>query len=196
MTKYHFFIRSIRVRYISGLLIVAAAAGAILYTLTRMNAFEQDLDRLGNSVVSFSRDLRNASSFAEQTVSSWRAESRAELSSAARDHAERLDTGITRLDADIAAMRARLSENTLTELDGAAINGDLFWSARDMARNLGVLAAAPTWDEWGARAVKNQNELFAQPMLLRAPRAIFDSLNPTCASGCFLVCLHASCIAA
>jgi len=143
-----------------------------MFMLTRMSAFEQELDRLGNSTVSFMRDLRTATSFAEQTAASWRAESRAELAGAARGHVERLDAGIRQLEADIAAVRPRLSEKTLAELDAAAVNGDLFWSARDMVRNLGALAGAASWDEWGVRAIKNQNDLFAQPMLLRARNAV------------------------
>lgn len=172
MSKYPSFIRSIRIRYISGLLVIAAAAGAIMLMLSRMNAFEHELDQLGTSTVSLMRDLRNATSFAEQTAASWRAESRAELAGAARGHAERLDAGIGRLETEIAAIRPRLSERALAELDGAAINGDLFWSARDMVRNLSSLAGAASWDEWGTRAIKNQNDLFAQPMLVRARNAM------------------------
>lgn len=172
MTKYPSFVRSIRIRYISGLLIIAAAAGAIMFLLTRMNAFEQDIDRLGENMVTLMRDLRNATSFAEQTAGTWRAENRTELSGATRGHVERLEAAMRQLEAELAAIRPRLSERALAELDGAAINGDLFWSARDMVRNLGALAGAPTWDEWGTRAVKNQNDLFAQPMLVRARNAL------------------------
>lgn len=172
MTKYQSFIRSIRIRYISGLLVIAVAAGAIMLMLSRMNAFEQELERLGTSTVSLMRDLRNATSFAEQTATSWRAENRAELAGAARRHVERLDAGIRRLEAEVAAIRPGLSEKALAELDAAAINGDLFWSARDMVRNLASLAGAASWDEWGTRAIKNQNDLFAQPMLLRASNAM------------------------
>jgi signal transduction histidine kinase/DNA-binding response OmpR family regulator len=172
LTKYPSFIRSIRIRYVSGLLVIAAAAGAIMFMLTRMNALERDIDGLGTDIVSLMRDLRNAASFAEQTAGTWRVQNRAEFSSAARGHVERLDAGIRRLEAEIAAMRPRLSQQALAELDGAAINGDLFWSARDMVRNLGSLAGSATWDEWGTRAIKNQNDLFAQPMLIRARNAM------------------------
>ncbi|MGO4832226.1 ATP-binding protein, partial [Rhizobiaceae sp. 2RAB30] len=70
----------------------------------------------------------------------------------------------------------------------ASINGDLFWSARDMVRNLGLLAAADKWDEWSARAIKNQNDLFAQTMLMRARVALEDERRAAAAeAGHFLV---------
>ena len=37
-----------------------------------------------------------------------------------------------------------------------------------MARNLGALATAQKADEWSYREIRNQNDLFAQPMLVRA----------------------------
>ena len=39
-------------------------------------------------------------------------------------------------------------------------------------RNLGVLAAAQKMDEWSSREIHNQNDLFVQPMLVRARMAI------------------------
>ena len=54
----------------------------------------------------------------------------------------------------------------------ASVNGDLFWTARDIVRNLGVLATAQNMDEWSPREIHNQNDLFVQPMLIRARTAI------------------------
>ena len=76
------------------------------------------------------------------------------------------------LDDHIAAVRPRLSATTVDELDSASINGDLFWSARDIVRNLGVLAKAQKIDEWSYREIRNQNDLFAQPLLVRARAAL------------------------
>ena len=73
------------------------------------------------------------------------------------------------------------------EIDAASVNGDLFWTARDIVRNLGVLAVAQKMDEWSSREIHNQNDLFVQPMLVRArtgaskPSAVWP--RPT-ATGC------------
>ncbi|BCH29716.1 hybrid sensor histidine kinase/response regulator [Mesorhizobium sp. L-8-10] len=172
MPKSSSFIRSIRIRYISGLLVIALAAGGVMFALNRMASYEREIEQLGVGIAALTRELRNASSFAEQTSNSWRPESRGELAGAALGHVERLNAAIDAIGADIAAIRPRLSGPAADEMDAASINGDLFWSARDMVRNLGLLAAADKWDEWSARAIKNQNDLFAQPMLTRARVAL------------------------
>ncbi len=51
MSKYTSFIRSVRIRYLSGLLIIAAASGATMITLNRMNAYQHEVDALGGSIV-------------------------------------------------------------------------------------------------------------------------------------------------
>ena len=88
------FLRSIRVRYLSGLLILALAAGGLIAMLNRANSYRHEVDTLGARLVSFSRDLNNASSFAETAAGGWRPDTRDELAAAGRGHAERLLGGI------------------------------------------------------------------------------------------------------
>ncbi len=172
MSKYTSFIRSVRIRYLSGLLIIAAASGATMITLNRMNAYQHEVDALGSTIVDLARDLRNATSFAEQTTRTWSAATRAELTSAALRHVERLDAAITAIEPALDRLRPRLSKPAIDEISAASVNDDLLWSSRDIVRNLGVLAAAQAKDEFSPRAIKNQFELFAQPMLVRARTAL------------------------
>src|SRR5690606_34646855 len=108
----------------------------------------------------------------ENAYSAWRAESRLELGAAARGHAQRLTGDIQILTAQMAALSPRLSKETLDALASASINGDLFWSPRDMVRNLERMATAQSSDEWSYREIRNQNTLFAQPMLIKARTAM------------------------
>ncbi len=172
MSKFSSFIRSVRIRYLSGLLAIAVSSAAILYSLIGMNGHQRAVDELGTHLVVLMRDLQNAANFANQTTNNWRAERRAELSSAAWGHVERITVGIDILDKELVAIRPSLSTHTASEIEAASVNGDLFWTARDIVKNLGLLAAAEKWDEWSARAVKNQNDLFTQPMLVRARLAM------------------------
>ena len=55
-------------RYISGLLIFALASAVIMIALDRVNSFRHDIDALSSNLVAFTRDLRNATSFAETTA--------------------------------------------------------------------------------------------------------------------------------
>ena len=168
MPEHSSFIRSIRIRYLSGLLIFAATSAAVMAAFNQGNAFRRDVDDIASHLQSFTRELRNATSFAETTTTAWRPETREALASAARNHAARIEGGITELSTAIDAVRPDLSTKSQRELDSAAVNGDLFWSARDMARNLGALATAQNASEWSYREIRNQNDLFAQPMLVRA----------------------------
>ena len=172
MPEHSSFIRSIRVRYLSGLLIFALTSIAVMMAFSQGNTYRRDVDAIASELQLFSRELRNASSFAETTNTAWRPETQQALAAAAHNHAVRLDVRINHLANTIDAIRPRLSEKSLRELDSAAINGDLFWSARDIARNLGALASAQSSDEWSYREIRNQNDLFAQPMLLRATAAM------------------------
>jgi signal transduction histidine kinase/DNA-binding response OmpR family regulator len=169
---YSSFIRSIRIRYLSGLLIFALAAGLILYALNSMNAFRNQIDHIGGELAGLARGLHNATAFADTTAGAWREETRSDLTSAASGHATRLTSQIESLSDALAAIRPDLSAKTLDELDGASVNGDLFWSARDMVRNLGLLAGIRKIDEWSNREIRNQNDLFVQPMLIRARTAL------------------------
>ena len=172
VSKYSSFIRSVRMRYVSGLLVIAITSGGIMFGLNSYNSFRRDLDKLGSDIFQLMHDLRTAASFAEQSISTWRPETREELSSAAWGHVERLNISVQLIDEEIAGIKSDLSGKAAGEIDAASINGDLFWTTRDVIKNLGQLAAADKWDEWSARAIKNQNELFAQPMLLRARAAM------------------------
>ncbi|WP_269931452.1 response regulator [Aminobacter sp. HY435] len=168
MPEHSSFIRSIRIRYLSGLLIFALTSAAVMAAFSNGNAYRRSVDAIATELLSFTRDLRNASNFTETTTSAWRPETREALAAAARNHAARIEAGIESLTAAIAGVRPAMGEKSLRELDSAAVNGDLFWSARDMALNLTGLAAAQKPDEWTHRAIRNQNDLFAQPMLIRA----------------------------
>ncbi|RUW01847.1 MULTISPECIES: response regulator [unclassified Mesorhizobium] len=174
MPEYSSFIRSIRVRYISGLLVFALASAVVMFALNRVNSYRHEVDALSANFVIFSRDLRNATNFAETTGTVWRAETRDGLTAAARGHSERLMGEIEILNAQLAAIRPRLSKKTLNALESASVNDDLFWSARDMVRNFNLMSVAQTVDEWSYREIRNQNDLFAQPMLVRVRTALDD----------------------
>ena len=173
MPEYSSFLRSIRIRYISGLLVFALASAAVMFALNRVNSYRHEVDALSSNFVVFARDLRNATSFAETTGTAWRSETRDALTSAARGHSERLTAEIGILNAQLAAIRPRLSKGTVNVLDTASVNDDLFWSARDMVRNFNLMAVAQKVDEWSYREIRNQNDLFAQPMLVKV-RTAFD----------------------
>jgi signal transduction histidine kinase/CheY-like chemotaxis protein len=172
LPDYSSFIRSIRIRYLSGLLAFALTSGVIMYALNGVNAFRHDIDEISEQMVSLARDLRNATNFAETTTTAWRAETRDALKSAAHGHAERLSASIETLTAAVSNIRPRLSKRAADELDSASVNGDLFWSARDMVRNLDVLATAQAPNEAAYREIDNQNKFFAQPSLIRAGAAL------------------------
>ncbi len=172
MPDYSQFIRSIRIRYLSGLLIFALAVGAILYALTSMNGFRNEIDRIGTGLVTLASDLHNATAFSDTISAAWREDTREDLSNAANGHAARLAAQIEELTAALSSIRAELSDRTVDELASASVNGDLFWSSRDMVRNLSLLAGLRKIDDWSNREIRNQNDLFVQPMLTRARIAL------------------------
>lgn len=172
MPEYISFFRSIRIRYLSGLLILALSVGGVIATLNHANSYRHQVDRLSAHFVAFSRDLNNAASFAETAVSAWRPDTRNELANAAFGHAQKLTEGIESLTSEVIEITPRLSPQTVDELKSASINGYLLWSARDMVRNLNIMAAARSIDDWSYREIRNQNDLFAQPMLVRARTAV------------------------
>ncbi|MBZ9747480.1 response regulator [Mesorhizobium sp. CO1-1-7] len=182
MPEYSSFIRSVRIRYLSGLLVFALASAAIMVALNRVNSLRHEIDALSSNLVIFTRDLRNATSFAETTSSAWRIETRDALTASARDHSERLTGEIETLTAQLAAIRPRLSAKTVSELAAASVNGDLFWSPRDMVRNFNLMSVAQKTDEWSTREIRNQNDLFVQPMLVRVRTAMDDERHQADAS--------------
>ncbi len=174
MPEYMSFFRSIRIRYLSGLLILALSVGGVIATLNHANSYRHQVDTLSAHFVAFSRDLNNAASFAETAVAAWRPDTRDELATAAYGHAQKLTQGMEALTGEVADIMPRLTTRTVDELKSASINGYLLWSARDMVRNLNLMSEAKSIDDWSYREIRNQNDLFAQPMLVRA-RAAVDS---------------------
>ena len=172
MPNYSLFIRSIRVRYLSGILIFALASGVIIFALNKANNYRHAVDEFGSDLVEFIRDLKAAASFAEQTTHIWSADTSKELGAAAGGHAERLAAEIDVLTASLNELRPRLSKATADEIEATSINSDLFWTSRDIVRNLAAMAVAAKVDEWSVRQIHNQNDLFAQPMLARARTAL------------------------
>ena len=166
------FLRSIRIRYLSGLLILVLACTAIIFEIGRANSFRNEVDSVASDIANLVRDLRRAEIFAGQATANWRDDTRAGLASAAQGHVERLTGAITLLDGRISALRPKLSPATESRLDSASINGDLFWSPRDIVRNLGIIASTETLDGAPYRDIKNQNDFFAQPFLSRARGAL------------------------
>ncbi|QPC88511.1 response regulator [Mesorhizobium sp. NBSH29] len=172
MPEYSSFIRSIRVRYLSGLLLIAVVATAILFAMTKLNSYRNQLDAGSEASMTLLQHLRQAASFAEHTSSAWRAETRAELNAAAREHAMRITADIAKLEQTYSVLEPRLNPENAREIDTASINGDLFWSARDIVRNLESISDANSINEWTFREIRNQNDLFALPMLTRARSAL------------------------
>ena len=172
MPDYSSFIRSVRIRYLSGLLIFALATGAAIFALNTISSFRRDVDAASVNLVGLTKDLRNATDFADTASGNWRAGTRGELATVARDYVTRIGGRIATLSAQIDALVPRLSKETRDVLDTSSVNGDLFWNAKDMVRNLNLMAAAITVDDWSARAIRNQNNLFVQPMLIKARSAM------------------------
>src|SRR5690606_13199984 len=154
--------------------ILAVACGAILFAMNRANSFRHEIDAVASEFAALARDLRKADAFAGQAMSNWRMGTRAELAAAALGHVERLDLAIERLDGQVAALRPALSRTAERGLASASINGDLFWSARDIVRNLRVFTSAETVDQSTYREIRNQIDFFAQPLLMRA-HDVFDA---------------------
>nr|MDQ2705686.1 response regulator [Pseudomonadota bacterium] len=153
---------------LSGLFILAVACGAILFAMNRANSFRHEIDGVASEFAALARDLRKADAFAGQAMSNWHMGARAELAGAALGHVERLDLAIEHLDGRVVALRPSLSRAAERQLASASINGDLFWSARDIVRNLRVFASAERVDQSTYREIRNQNDFFAQPLLTRA----------------------------
>ncbi|MGB3537445.1 MAG: response regulator [Mesorhizobium sp.] len=172
MPEYSSFIRSIRVRYVSGLLILALSVGAGIFMLNRASSYRHQVDLLGGHMVKFAGDLNDASNFAESASSSWRADTREELTKSAKKHADQLLEDIKILSDQLQAINPRLDKSTTSELTSASVNGYLLWSARDMVRNLNLMGKVQSAGDLHPHEISNQNNLFAQPMLIRARTAI------------------------
>jgi hypothetical protein len=99
------FIRSIRIRYLSGLLIFAITCGVIFFAMNRLNSFRHEVDLIGTELVELTRDMRKATAFAEQATANWRTETRDQLASAALGHTERLNAAMKLLNDHLASFR-------------------------------------------------------------------------------------------
>ncbi|MET3794621.1 response regulator [Aquamicrobium terrae] len=172
MPEYLSFIRSVRIRYLSGLMVLALAVVGLIATLNHFNSYRNRVDMLSALMAEFAGNLDNAANFAENAASVWRADTRQELTGSAGLHARKLLQGIDAVTAEIEALSPRLTQGTADAIAAASVNRDLMWSARDMARNLALMTQAKTLDDWNHRDVLNQNTLFAQPLLLRARLAM------------------------
>jgi signal transduction histidine kinase/CheY-like chemotaxis protein len=177
--NYVLFIRWIRIRYLSGILVFALASGAIMFALNRANVYRHNVDQFGSELAQLMRDLSTATVFAAQSMHNWKSETSAELGAAARGHADRLTAEIEAMGVSLAALRPSLSKETADWIATCSVNGDLFWTTRDIIRNLDALASAAKVDEWSVRQIANQNDLFVQPMLLRAHAAIENERRTT-----------------
>ncbi len=166
------FIRSIRLRYLSGLLIFAVSCIAVIATMNQFHAYRHEVDHASAEITGLARDIGRATAFATQAASNWNAKTQAQLARSAAGHADRLKGSIEHLDQELAAIRPYFGKPAADELDSASVNGDLFWSSRDIVRNLGVLATVPNVEVSVYREIRNQNDLFVQPMLLRARHAL------------------------
>ena len=171
MPEYSSFIRSIRIRYVSGLLILAVSVGAGILLLNQASTYRHQVDLLGGHMVQFAGDLNDASNFAIAAGGAEQPEKREEQARSARDHSARLGRDIEILKSELAAIKPKLIKSTLDELNLASVNGYLVWSVNEMIRNLNAMAAEGP-DAVQVAEISNRNNLFAQPMLNRARMAI------------------------
>lgn len=172
MPEYSSFVRSVRIRYLSGLTVLALTVIGLIAALNHINTYRNRVDMLSALIASFGGSLDNATNFAENAASAWHITAREELTGAAGLHARKLLQGIEEITADLAELSPRMTQGTTDALAAASVNRDLLWSARDMARNLALMTQAKSLDDWNHRDVLNQNTLFAQPLLMRARVAL------------------------
>jgi signal transduction histidine kinase/CheY-like chemotaxis protein len=166
------FIDSVRLRYLSGLAIFAVTCGAIIFAMHHINAFRHQIDDVRAEIVDLRSGLAKATAFAEQVTRNWSDENGGQFARAAANHASRLSAVMAALERDISTVRPRLATSTNDAIDSASVNGDLLWSARDLVRNLGKLGQTAVANEVAYREIRNQNDLFIQPMLQRADQAL------------------------
>ncbi|MET3661541.1 response regulator [Aquamicrobium ahrensii] len=172
MPEYSSFVRSVRIRYLSGLTVLALTVIGLVAALNHINTYRNRVDMLSALIASFGSSLDNAANFTENAASAWRTTTSDELTGSAGLHARKLLQGIEAITTDLAELSPRMTQGTTDALAAASVNRDLLWSARDMARNLALMTQAKSLDDWNHRDVLNQNTLFAQPLLMRARVAL------------------------
>ena len=171
MPAYASFIRSIRIRYLSGLLIFAVAATFILFMLNQNAALRRAIDGFAAHLSQLLVDERKALNFVGYSNAAWATVDHTQLQNAAKAHARRLRGDIASLEEESAAIRPRLSRAARDAIEAASVNDDLLWTSRDIASSLDKLADGASGDQL-YRAIRNQFDWFAQPMLERARSAL------------------------
>ncbi|MCO6051285.1 response regulator [Mesorhizobium sp. RP14(2022)] len=167
-------IRTIRGYVLAGLVLIALAAGGLLWHVASIDQARRDLEEVGLQLSTLSDHLRNVSIYADQADQSWTVENRGDFVAAANSHETAILVTIRNAQLALSEVRPLLREAAQQAVRSASVNGDLFWSARDIVRNVDRLRTAKAYRDWDARAIRNQNDLFAQPMLSRARAAIED----------------------
>ena len=172
MPAYASFIRSIRIRYLSGLLVFMVAATAVLLLLDQNASLRRTTDAFATHLDNLITDERNALNFVGQSVSSWATADHAKLKGTAKAHAEHLHKDIASLETESAAIRPRLSKAGREAMDAASLDGDLFKTSRYIAQSMDEFAETDDSREQVYRAIRNQFDWYAQPMLGKVRTAI------------------------
>ncbi|MBE7184622.1 MAG: response regulator [Methylobacterium mesophilicum] len=165
-------IRTIRGYVLAGLVLIALAAGALLWHVANIDQARRDLEAAGLELSKLSEYLRNVSIYADQADQSWTVQTRDDFIDAANSHETAILVTIRNAQLAFSRIRPLLRDQAWRVIRSASVNGDLFWSSRDIARSVDRLRTAKSYSDWSARAIRNQNDLFAQPMLGRARAAI------------------------
>jgi hypothetical protein len=71
MPEYSSFIRSVRIRYLSGLTVLALSVIGLIAALNHINTYRNRVDMLSALIASFGTSLDNAANFAENAASAW-----------------------------------------------------------------------------------------------------------------------------
>jgi signal transduction histidine kinase/CheY-like chemotaxis protein len=169
---YASFIRSIRVRYLSGLLVFMIAAAAVLFLLDQNASLRRATDAFATHLDNLLTDERDALNFVGRSVSSWATSDHAKLKEAAKTHAAHLQKDIASLETESAAIRPQLSKAGRDAMDAASLDGDLFKTSRYIAQSLEQFAGTDDSRDQIYRAVRNQFDWYAQPMLGKVRTAI------------------------
>ena len=172
MPAYASFIRSIRTRYLSGLLIFMIAATAVLFVLNQNASMRRATDAFATHLDDLLTDERNALNFVGHSISSWATADHARLKESAKADAGRLRKEIASLEAESASIRPKLSKAGRDAMDAASLDGDLFKTSRYIAQSLDEFADTDTSRDQIYHAIRNQFDWYAQPMLGKVRNAI------------------------
>ncbi len=165
MTDYSTFIRSIRLRYLSGLLIVALAAGAVFALLNEIGGRRQAVDTILLQIDRLSVNLRDASNFVASTVRLWHQADTLDNGTAALGHAAHIEEEAGKLEASLKGARPGFETETIFLLRSQGGSGGVFMSARQIVAALHTLASSPERNAWNASDIEYQNNQSVQPQL-------------------------------